>query len=590
MLSKAHYSDTTKLKEKINVAKGAVKADLVLKNVNFLDVYSGEFVTGDVAIHDDLIVGVLDSYEGKSEIDATGRYLVPGFIDSHVHIESSLMTPARFQETVLPLGTTSAIWDPHEIANVKGVEGIEWAIESSEGLDIDIFVMVPSCVPSTTPSFGLESSGALLTYDKLRKFRDHPRVLGLAEMMNFPGLLMGDDDITQKLVDFSEMKRDGHCPSLSGKDLNAYGVAGIFSCHESTTIAEAKEKLTKGIHVLIREGSCAKNAESLLPLLNSYTSCAVSLCSDDRNPLDIEKEGHINFVVDLALREGHAPQDIFRAASYATATSYGMEDRGVIAPGYKADLVLLSPKEKDWKNGMEIHEVYKSGSKVDSSSLGVIADNDSQGFDGINMHLDKVTQSDFVVPSEKPEQKIRVIEAIPNQILTNEISATLAVKDGNVKADPTQDILKIAVLERHNKTNLKTCAFVKGFNLKSGAIATSINHDSHNVIVVGADEESMALAVNHLLDIDGGIVVQKDGDNVVDLPLPLGGLMTNARPEVVSGSLAKLKSLAKDLGCDLYEPFLQLSFLALPVIPSLKITDKGLVDVNQFKIVPTLLD
>ena len=588
---KASFRSAGDLSLAISAARGLVKADLVIKNAKYLDVFSGEFASGDVALHDGVIVGVKDSYAGVTEVDARGKFIVPGFIDAHVHIESSLMTPARFQEAVLPCGTTSVMWDPHEIANVKGVEGIQWAVDSSRRLiedkfGLDVFVMVPSCVPSTNPEAGLESAGAVLRAEDLRVFAGDDRVLGLAEMMNFPGLLAGDGDIMQKLQDFSAKKRDGHCPGLTGKDLNAYGVAGIHSCHESTTIPEAKEKLGKGIHVLIREGSCAKDADELLPILNQRTAPVLAFCSDDRNPADIADEGHIDCIVNKALRAGHAPEEVFRAASFGPARAYGLEDRGAIAPGYIADFVIVEAIQ-DWRGGCRIADVYKRGVKIDRARLAAVRDPAVKFSGAKNMNLKPVNPGDFRVPSAaRQSQKCRVIGVRPHQIITDALTLDLPVAGGAILADAAHDVLKIAVFERHHGTGLRSVAFVKGFGIRAGAIATSINHDSHNAIVVGSSDDLMAAAVNRLIDIDGGIVVARADGTFVEMPLPLGGLMTSLAPSDVSVILRGLKAAAKGIGCVLDEPFLQLSFLALPVIPTLKITDRGLVDVTMFAVVP----
>jgi adenine deaminase len=596
MPSKADYGSKAELAAAIRVARGDLPADLVIKGGRFLDVFAGELVAGDVAIYKGRIVGVADAYEGRELVDADGAVAVPGFIDAHVHIESSLLSPARFQQCVLPAGTTTVVWDPHEIANVQGVEGLRWALAASEGLELDVFVMLSSCVPSTSPHAGLETSGAELTTEDLTQLQGHPRVLGLAEMMNYPGLLSGDPAVLDKLVAFAGMRRDGHCPGLRGKDLNAYGAAGIHSCHESTTLDEAREKLRKGIHVLIREGSCAKDADTLLPLLDDYSSAVIGLCSDDRNPADIAREGHIGFIVDKALRAGVRPEAVFRAASFAAARAYGLEDRGAVAPGYQADLCLVRPRDgSDWRSGLAIEAVYKRGRRVDEGRLAQAAE-DRDGADNRtrfprNLHLDPVGTSDFRIPvtTAGPEQGVRVIGLRPGSLLTVRLEARLPVKAGEILSDVSQDVLKVAVFERHHRTGRRSLGFIRGFGLGAGAIACSINHDSHNVVVVGAEPRAMALAVNHLRDIDGGIVVAGPDAVLADLPLPIGGLMTDRPPAEVIERLEALKSAARGLGCPLDEPFLQLAFIALPVIPALKITDRGLVDVDRFELVSVLL-
>jgi adenine deaminase len=443
---------------------------------------------------------------------------------------------------------------------------------------------------------GLETSGAELGTEDLLHLQEHPRVLGLAEMMNYPGLLAGDAAVLDKLVEFGGMRRDGHCPGLTGKDLNAYGAAGIHSCHESTTLAEAREKLLKGIHVLIREGSCAKDADTLLPLLNDYSCAAIGLCSDDRNPADIAAQGHIGFIVDKALRAGLRPEVIFRAASLSAAQAYGLADRGGVAPGLQADLCLVRPRDgEDWRSGLTILDVYKRGRRVDADHLASAAEERlTRGYTirfERNLHLDAAAPADFRVAASAPltEQRVRVIGVRAGALLTDHGEATLPVVAGEVLPDPRQDVLKVAVLERHHHTGRRAIGFIRGFGLARGAIACSINHDAHNVIVVGADSAAMAMAVNHLREIDGGIVVVGTDRALADLPLPIGGLMTEQGPAQVADALTALKAAARGLGCRLDEPFLQLAFMALPVIPSLKITDRGLVDVDRFELVPALL-
>jgi len=590
---KTTYRTSDELAAHIRVARGLEPADLVIKNTRFLDVYTGAFLSGDVAVYRGRIVGTQQAYRGRRELDGASLFLVPGFIDAHVHIESSLLTPARFQQMVLPTGTTTVIWDPHEIANVRGVEGLQWALMATDGLELDVFVMLSSCVPSTSPERTLETSGAELHAEDLAALRAHPRVLGLAEMMNYPGLLAGEPDVLRKLLAFQERRLDGHCPGLRGRELNAYGTAGIHSCHESTTLDEAREKLQKGFHVLIREGSCAKDAEALLPLLDDYASAVIGLCSDDRNPADIAREGHINWIIDQALRAGHPPQTIFRAAGFAAARAYGLEDRGVVAPGFVADFCLVAPNVRDrWTSGLTVRAVYKRGRLVDRATLEAAASGTPALADrGPNLRLAACTEADFHVQAApgRSQQRVRVIGVRCRQIVTDSLETLLPVSDGLVRMDLGQDVVKIAVFERHHGTGRRAVGFVKGFGLQRGAFATSINHDSHNAIVVGADERVMAAALNRLCEIDGGIVVASDETTLEALPLPIGGLMCSRAPQDVAASLERLRALTKTLGCRLEEPFIQLSFLALPVIPSLKITDRGLVEVESSRLVGAVL-
>ena len=588
MLEKSQFKNTEKLRDHIKVARGQKPCDLLIKNGIWLDVYSGVFQSSDIAIYEGIIVGTGQGYKGHSTFDAQKKIIVPGFIDSHVHIESSMMTPARFQQSVLPCGTTTCIWDPHEIANVQGKAGIQWALDAIKDLLIDIFIMVPSCVPSTNPGLAFETSGAELTSADLMEFREHPKVLGLAEMMDFPGLLNTDQEVLNRVHGFQSLKRDGHCPGLSGQDLNAYGVAGIHSCHESTTLKEAREKLSKGIHVLIREGSCARDATTLAPIINPHSSSVIGFCSDDRNPLDIAETGHINHIAHQALCLGHDPVDVFRSASFGAAQIFGLHDRGAVAPGMLADLVILAPDSKGWQQGFKICRVYKNGEAIKDSRLKEqakahpIPKNTEP-----NMNLSPVKLEDFQL--EKPDTarvSARVIGVIPGKILTENLTCSW---EGNAEIDTKRDLLKISVFERHHNTGFHTTGFVKGFGLKEGAIALSINHDSHNIITVGAHEKAMVAAVNDLIKIDGGIVVTNKNLESQHLKLPLAGLMTDSPPEIVAAHLKSLKKRIADMGCALDEPFLQLSFLALPVIPSLKITDRGLIDVEKFEKVAVFL-
>jgi adenine deaminase len=595
MRQKAQDTSPERLARRVGAAQGKQPADLVIKNVRILDVFCGEFYYGDIAVCGDLIVGVGESYDGATVIDGTGKFLVPGFIDAHAHVESSMLTPARFQEMVLPRGTTTVVWDPHEIANVLGHEGIEWALARARELTLDLFVMLPSCVPATH----LETSGAELTTQDLERYRYEKGVLGLAEFMNYPGVLFGDPEVARKLSTFADMTRDGHAPMLRGRDLSAYLTAGIHTCHECTSLEEGREKLRKGMHLLIREGSCAKDAATLLPLINPLTSAILALCSDDRNPLDVAAEGHVNHIIEMGLKRGIAPELLFRVASFGAAQIYGLRDRGVLAPGFRADFCLVSPSvEGDWKRGFAVESVVKSGQMVKSDALAAFAeasverDRPKRSKPNINMPRLTADKLKLQAPlSASGEVVCRVIRVVPGKIITHEEIIPLALDArGCVEADAARDVAKLAVVERHRCTGNVAVGFVAGFGLRDGAIAASIGHDSHNITVVGLSDEAMVAAVRAVQTQDGGIaVVDGKGQLMASLPLPVGGLMTDASPSAVEESLRRLKQAAQTLGCTLDEPFLQLSFLALPVIPDLKITDKGLVDVRQFNFVSPLV-
>lgn len=596
MRTKAWDTTSEKLSERVAVASGKKNADVVIKNAHILDVFGGGFVAGDIAVSDHTIVGCPETYHGAVEIDATGLFAVPGFIDSHVHIESSLMTPARFQESVLPKGTTTALWDPHEIANVLGHAGVRWALDSCKNLLMDVFVLAPSCVPATS----METGGAQLTANDLAEYRTDKNVLGLAEFMNVPGVLYGDPDVSKKLEMFAGMIRDGHCPVLKGRDLNAYLCAGIQGCHECTSVDEAREKMRKGMHVLIREGSCAKDAHTLLPLVNSYSSAVLALCSDDRNPLDVAAEGHINHIVNMGLAQGLNADDLFRTASFGAAKAYGLNDRGVLAPGYLADICLVRQRHKgSWREGFDVVHVIKKGRLVNETELSQFAEKLSVGS---RPRVGKRNINTIALPIERfglmsnagradGTVSCRVIGVMAKKIITEHLVMEMPVGvNGEIFSDLKNDVLQIAVVERHHKTGNIGLGLVKGFGLKRGAIASSIGHDSHNITVVGCDKESIVAAVDAVKRCDGGIVVVNEiGETLAQLALPIAGLMTDAAPHHVAEELKKLKAAAKILGCVLEEPFLQLSFLALPVIPCLKITDKGIVDVERFEFTSLLV-
>lgn len=606
MRYKAQDTTAARLATRIAVAVGERPADLVIKNAQILDVFTGTFFSGDVAFADGIVVGTQETYEGKCELDAQGMFVVPGFIDAHVHIESCLMTPIRFQECVLPRGTTTALWDPHEIANVLGREGVRWALDCADRTLIDIFVLLPSCVPATH----LETSGAGLEAADLAIFKNHPKVLGLAEVMNVPGVLHTDPGLTAKLELFAGSIRDGHAPLLRGRALNCYLCAGIQGCHESSDLEEAREKLRKGMHVLIREGSCAKNAHDLLPLIDAYTSATVALCSDDRNPADIRTEGHIDFIINTGLKAGLEPAQIFRSASFAAARAYGLLDRGVLAPGYLGDAVVVRQRQTgDWLQGFDVVHVIKSGKRVDPVQLTAIAVSECgkgrpQGkAQNINLRMPSLADMRIQVAlpqgfepgttreakdaSTSPDSALcRVIGVMPGQILTRALLETLPIQEGCIEASPSQDVLKIGVFERHHASGNKGLGFVKGFGLREGALASSIGHDSHNIVAIGATDKALLAAIEAIVALDGGIVVvDASGQVQAKLALPIAGLMTDAPPEEVASAISALKFQARALGCLLDEPFLLMSFLALPVIPELKITDLGLVDVESFSLV-----
>lgn len=553
----------------IDQALGRLAADLVIRNTRFLDVITGELISGDVAICGDRIVGTCESYTGTVEIDGTDLTVVPGFIDTHVHCESSLVTPLEFDRCVLPRGTTTAICDPHEIANVLGREGIEYFLRCAERTCMDLFVQLSSCVPATD----METAGARLDAADLVALRDHEKVIGLAEFMNYPGLLAKAPDVLDKLAAFQGWHIDGHAPLVRGRELNAYLACGICTCHETTSIEEAREKLRKGMHVLIREGTVSKDLHALAPLLNPLTSNAMGFCTDDRNPLDIGEEGHLDFLIRSAIAMGIAPADAYRAATWSAARAFGLRDRGLVAPGKKADLVLLS----DYETCL-VHTVISAGRVVNGN---LFAAREAVAPVGLaSVKRAPITVADLHVAGQTKE--IPVIGVTAGSIITAHYTLPVPLVSGERVADPAADILKICVLERHGRGGNIGRGFVQGFGLPQGALASSVGHDSHNLCVVGSSDADMVAAVNHLIKIGGGFAVALNGKILADLPLPVAGLMNDGSYESVREKLLGLREQVRALGCPLPEPFLQLAFLPLPVIPHLKITDRGLVDVDRF--------
>ena len=559
----------------IELARGDKKVDLVLKNARLVNVFSGDIHLTNVAVHQDRIIGMGD-YQAKEQIDLKGKYLVPGFMDGHVHLESSMVTPAEFTRAVVPLGTTSVIIDPHEIANVMGLDGIRYMLEASQGLPLDVYIMLPSCVPSTH----METSGAELTSYDLSLLMGNERVLGLAEMMNFPGVISGDKQVLDKIRIARGKRIDGHAPGLGGKGLCAYIGAGIRSDHECTILEEAKEKLRLGMYIMVRQGTAARNLEDLLPLINSENSRNCFFVTDDRHPQDLLEEGHINFLVKKAVKLGLDPIKAIQMATINTAEYFRLTDVGGIGPGYKADMVVL----KDLEN-FEVEKVFKRGKLVAQNGK-ILPGKIRKERVTIrsSMNVDWMGLKGFDIPVQ--EGKVLVIEAVPGQIVTKKLIVSPRVEKGRVVVDIERDILKLAVVERHMASGNVGIGLVKGFGLKRGALASSVAHDSHNIVIVGAKDEDMMTAAIEVVRMKGGQVVVKEDEVIASLSLPLAGLMTDGSLEETQGKVKQLNRAATDLGCRLRDPFMTLSFLALPVIPELKLTDKGLVDVEKFQIVP----
>jgi adenine deaminase len=561
--------DISGIARRIDQALGRDAADLVIKRTRFLNVVTGEMASGDIAICGDRIVGTYDDYRGRVEIDGSAVICVPGFIDTHLHVESTLVTPSEFDRCALPRGTTTAICDPHEITNVMGEPGLRYFLDAAGNMAMDLRVQLPSCVPATE----LETSGARLSADDLLQFRHHPKVIGLAEFMNFPGLFAKEPEVLDKLAAFAGGHIDGHAPFLKGLELNAYLSCGIRNCHETTTVAEAWEKLRKGVHLLIRDGTVCKDVATLAEVINPATSSFCSFCTDDRNPLDILEEGHLDHLIRTAIAKGAPVAEVYRAATWSAARGFGLADRGLIAPGQRADIVLL-----DDLDDCRVRQVIAGGIIVRPE---IFSGRDFAAPVGLDsMKLDPVTAADFAVRGAGPSTP--VIGVTAGTVTTQFLNFALPWRDGLRLPDPRRDILKVCVVARHGKNRNIGRGFVTGFGLKGVALASSIGHDSHNVCVIGDDDADMALAVNRLIAMGGGFAAASGGRILGELKLPVAGLMSLERFEDVAESLSALKQLVRDLGCTLPEPFLQLAFLPLPVIPHLRITDRGLVDVDRF--------
>jgi len=568
------------LDEMIKYARGEKKADLLLTNASIVNVFSGEIIPGSIAIAGGHIAG-FGSYPAKRVVDMKGRFVAPGFIDAHVHIESSMSCPTEFARCILPHGTTTVAADPHEIANVLGAEGIDYMIDSSKDQPVNIYFTLPSCVPATD----METSGAKLGADDLLPFMDNSRIIALAEMMNFPGVIYRDNEVLRKIESIKKQRKpvDGHAPCLTGRDLYAYISAGIFSDHECTTEKEAKEKLNAGMHIMIREGTGAKNLKDLLPIINRQTARRVMWCTDDRHPHDIIKEGHIDFIVRSAIRMGLDPLTAIQMATINPAEYFGLNNVGAIAPGRQADLVVFS----DITNPV-IEEVYFRGNLAAKKGKILPEVKRPAPLDvrsSMNVDFDRI---DFSIPAISLQA--RIIEIISDQIVTGQSLIKVAVSGNSAVSDIKRDILKIAVVERHKRTGNTGMGFVRGFGFKKGAIASSVAHDSHNIIVAGTNDEDMKAALNAVVKMGGGLAAACNGEIRADLPLPIAGLMSMQPVKAVQEKLDELISVARAFGTSLRDPFMTLSFLALPVIPELKITDKGLVDVAKFRIVPLFVN
>lgn len=564
------------LKDYIQAARGQIKCSLVLRNAKIVNVYSHEIIQSDVAIYRDTIVGIGTDYYGEEEINLKGLYLAPGFIDGHVHIESSLVEVPQFARAVVPLGTTSVIADPHEIANVLGYEGIRYMMESSKYNPLNVFFMLPSCVPASP----LETAGSELRAFDIFPFLREKWVLGLGEMMNYPGVLNGDPDVLDKIKIVSDKRIDGHSPGLTGKDLQAYIVAGIESDHECTTIKEAKEKLASGLFIMIREGSGTKNLLDLLPLINAKNERRCFFCTDDRSPDDILSEGHINYIIKTAIKHGLNPISAIRMATLNTAEYFGLRKLGAIGPGRIADLVAFDDFEH-----LNIKRVFKNGRLVAQDGVAVYdPPTRPPTILRSSVNLKWLEGDEFIIPATG--SICRVIGIVPDQIVTDYFEMEPTIVDGKIVSDPNRDLLRLYVIERHRATGNIGKGLIKGFGLKKGAIATSIGHDSHNIIAVGVNDNDIMKAVTTINKMGGGIAVVEGNTVIESLDLPIAGLMSNKPLEYVSSRTKDLIAAAHSLGVNLKDPFMTLSFMALPVIPRLKLTDTGLVDVNLFQHVP----
>jgi len=559
----------------IPAARGKKEVDLIIKNGQIINVYSGEIYHSDIAIAGEYIVGLDGSYHARDEIDVKNAYIMPGFIDSHVHIESSMVEVPQFARAIVPLGTTSVVADPHEIANVFGYEGIRYMMDASKFNPLNVYFMMPSCVPSTH----METAGSELRAFDIFPFLREKWVLGLGEVMNFPGVLNGDKDILDKIKITSDKRIDGHAPGLTGMDLNAYIAAGIESDHECTTADEALEKLRLGMYIMIREGTGTKNLKDLLPMVKCENLCRCMFATDDRHPHDILNEGHIDYMIRTAIEFGIDPVSAIRMATLNPAEYFCLRHLGAIAPGKLADLVVV-PDLQNFKVSM----VIKNGELVAKNGKSVydVAERPKASIRG-SINIKWLEGDEFKIPASG--ETCNIIGLIKDQIVTKKLIEKPKIVNGYVESDTDRDLLRCYVIERHHGSGRIGYGLVNGFGLKSGAIASTISHDSHNIVAVGVSDEDIFNAVKTLNKVGGGIAVSNNGKAIKTLCLPIGGLMTNQSLEQVNDQLIDLINYTHNLGSNLADPFMQLSFIALPVIPKLKLTDRGLVDVEDFKFI-----
>ncbi|RMH18967.1 MAG: adenine deaminase [Gemmatimonadetes bacterium] len=564
--------------ERLAVARGDRPADVVLAGGRVANVFTGELIEADVALAGEVVAGVGSDLEGERVVDVTGAVVAPGLIDAHVHIESSMVTPYEFARAVVPRGTTTVVTDPHEIANVHGLEGIRYMLDASEGLGLTVFVMASSCVPATD----MGTAGARLDAEALATLLDHPRVLGLAEVMNFPGAILGDAEVHAKLTAFRGRPVDGHAPGVAGRWLDAYTLAGAESDHECTTAEEAMERLRRGMWVFFREATNARNLDALLPVLDAHTAQRVCLCTDDRQPPDLLDEGGIDAMVRRVVAHGHDPVAALRLATLNPALRFGLADRGAVAPGRRADLVVL-----DDLASFTVREVWAGGRPVAMDGAPILGPPPTVRPPTPVMTVD-AGALDLTLPDRGGAA--RVIRVLPDQIVTGHEVERPTVRDGLVVADPGRDLLRVVVVERHTGSGRVGQGLVRGFGLERGALAGTVAHDHHNVIAVGVDETSLRTAIARVAALGGGLVVA-EGERVrAELPLPVGGLMSLRPVEAVADELRALLRAAAALGSRLHDPFMAMSFVGLEVIPALKITDRGLVDVEAFRPVDLWVD